>query len=281
MIQAVLEPFYYEYMRNAIVASLLIGALCGVLSCFLMLKGWSLIGDALSHAVVPGVIGAYVLGLPLALGAFVSGALAAGVMRYLEEFTPLKSDAVIGIVFTTFFGAGLFVLSIHPIPISIQTITMGNILSISPSALYEIMGIVTLCLCVIGIMWRSFMLVFFDTVQAHVLGWSVRLYSTLFFAILAVAVVSALQTVGALLVVAMVIIPGATVYLMVDRFDHLLVWSGLMGAGTGSVGAYLSYHLNGATGGVIILLQVVIFTVVFCTSRSRVFRSETSGRVGG
>ena len=276
MISAVLEPFQYEYMRNAILAAIGIGALCGVLSCFLMLKGWSLIGDALSHSVVPGVVGAYMLGLPLALGAFLSGALAAGIMRYLEEETPLKSDVIIGVVFTTFFGAGLFVLSIYPLPISVQTITMGNILAIPPADLYQMTGMVALCLLVIGVMWRSFMLVFFDSVQAHVLGWSVWMYSTAFFGILAVAVVSAMQTVGALLVVAMVIVPGATMYICINRFERLMVGAGAMGALTAGIGAYLSFHLNGATGGVIILLQVGIFSIVFIANLFGWFRSETS-----
>lgn len=267
MILAMLEPFSYEYMRHALLVSTLVGLLCGVLSCFLMLKGWSLIGDALSHAVVPGVVGAYLIGLPLAVGAFVSGALAAAIMRFIEDQTPLKADVIIGIVFTSFFGVALFVLSITPLPITVQTIAMGNVLALSPEDVWQITLTVIGCLLVLIVMWRSFLLVFFDTIQAHALGWSVRFYMIMFYALLSVAVVSALQTVGAFLVVAMVIIPGASMYLVIDRFGPLLLSAGLVGGLSCLCGTYLSFYLNGATGGIIILIQITVFLTALYVSQ--------------
>src|SRR5690606_23542537 len=132
VIALLLEPFSYHYMINAIWVSALVGGVCAFLSAYLMLKGWSLIGDALSHSIVPGVAGAYMLGLPFSLGAFFAGGLAAGAMLFLSQRTRLKEDAVIGLIFTSFFGLGLFMVSLSPTPIDIQTIVLGNILAITP-----------------------------------------------------------------------------------------------------------------------------------------------------
>src|SRR5688500_13383318 len=128
-----LEPFAYEYMVNAMWVSALVGAVCAFLSAYLMLKGWSLIGDALSHSIVPGVAGAYMLGLPFSVGAFLSGGLAAGAMLFLNQRTKLKEDAIIGLIFTSFFGLGLFMISLSPAAVNVQTIVLGNILAITPA----------------------------------------------------------------------------------------------------------------------------------------------------
>ncbi len=257
------EPFAYGYMVNAMWVSALVGALCAFLSAFLMLKGWSLIGDALAHAIVPGVAGAYMLGLPLALGAFASGGLAAITMLFLNARTGLKDDAVIGVVFTAFFGLGLFMVSLSPVPIDVTRIIFGNILAISPSDTQQLAAIALISLAVLAVIWRDVLAVFFDESHARSIGLHPARLKGMFFVLLAASCVAALQTVGAFLVVALLITPGATAYLLSDRFAVILFLSVLIGAGTAFLGAYGSYFLDGATGGLIICLQTMVFLAAF------------------
>lgn len=263
MINSLLEPFTYGYMLNAIWVSALVGGVCGFLSAYLMLKGWSLIGDALSHAIVPGVAGAYMLGLPFSLGAFLSGGLAAGSMLFLNQKTRLKEDAIIGLIFTSFFGLGLFMVSLSPTSINIQTIVLGNILAITTEDTTQLALIGGISLIVLALKWRDFMVVFFDENHARTVGLKPEVLKVIFFTLLAASTVAALQTVGAFLVVAMVVTPGATAYLLTDRFERLILMSLVIGATTSFVGAYLSYFLDGATGGVIVVLQTAIFLSAF------------------
>lgn len=260
---ALLEPFAYGYMVNAMWVSALVGAVCAFLSAFLMLKGWSLIGDALAHAIVPGVAGAYMLGLPFALGAFLSGGLAAGSMLFLNQRTGLREDAIIGLIFTSFFGLGLFMVSLSPASVNIQTITLGNILAITPGDTLQIALIGGISLLVLGAKWRDLMLVFFDETHARAIGINTGLLKVVFFTLLAACTVAALQTVGAFLVIAMVVTPGATAYLLTDRFPRLLMIAITIGALTAFLGAYVSYFLDGATGGVIVCLQTLLFLIAF------------------
>ncbi|MGQ7844235.1 metal ABC transporter permease [Granulosicoccus sp. 3-233] len=263
MIDALLEPFTYDYMINAIWCSALVGVICAFLSSYLMLKGWSLIGDALSHSVVPGVAGAYMLGLPYSLGAFFSGALAAATMLFISQRSDLRNDSVIGLIFTGFFGLGLFMASLSPTSVKIDTIVFGNILAVTPfdSLQLLIIGVITLA-CLL-IFWKDFMVVFFDEIHAHSIGLRTGLLKVLFFTLLSASTVAALQTVGAFLVIAMVVTPGATAYLLTDRFSRLITISILVGLFTSSIGAYISYFLDGATGAVIVLLQTAIFLLAF------------------
>ena len=263
MTALLLEPFSYGYMTNAMWVSALVGGVCAFLSCFLMLKGWSLIGDALSHSVVPGVAGAYMLGLPFALGAFLSGGLAAAAMLLLTERSGLKPDVIIGLIFTSFFGLGLFMVSVSPVPVDIMTITMGNILAITPEDTLQLPVIGFVSLAVLLVIWKDFVVVFFDETHARTVGLHPRLLKGVFFMLLSASVVAAMQTVGAFLVIAMVVTPGATAYLLCDRFDRLIVTSVSIGTLTSFVGAYASYFLDGATGGVIVCLQTLIFLIVF------------------
>jgi manganese/iron transport system permease protein len=257
------EPFAYAYMTNAMWVSALVGGVCGFLSAYLMLKGWSLIGDALSHSVVPGVAGAYILGLPFALGAFLSGGLAAAAMLFLTNRTGLKTDTIIGLIFTSFFGLGLFLISIYPTSVSIQTITMGNILAISPGDTLQLVLIGGISAAVLLILWKDLMVTFFDEAHARTIGLRPDLLKVIFFTLLSASTVAAMQTVGAFLVVAMVVTPGATAYLLTDRFPRLLALAASIGAVTGFTGAYLSYFLDGASGGVIVLLQTALFALAF------------------
>ncbi|MBA4492357.1 metal ABC transporter permease [Paracoccus sp. S1E-3] len=258
-----LDPFAYGYMTSAMLVSALVGAVCAFLSCFLMLKGWSLIGDALSHSVVPGVAGAYLLGLPLAVGAFISGGLAAASMLFLSERSGLKVDVVIGLIFTAFFGLGLFLVSINPIAVNLQTITMGNILAITPEETTQLAIISAVSLVVLVAKWKDLMVVFFDESHARSIGLRAGLLKGVFFTLLSACVVAAMQTVGAFLVIALVVTPGATAYLLCDRFPRLIVTAVAIGAGTCFVGAYASFFLNGATGGIIVVLQTLIFLAAF------------------
>ena len=258
-----LEPFAYSYMFNAMWVSALVGALCAFLSAYLMLKGWSLIGDALSHSVVPGVAGAYMLGLPFALGAFIAGGLAAGAMLLLSERSGLKIDVIIGLIFTAFFGLGLFMVSLNPMAVSVQTITMGNILAITPGDTLQLVLIGTVSLAVLLLKWKDLLAVFFDETHARSIGLRPGRLRLMFFTLLSLAVVAAMQTVGAFLVIALVVTPGATAYLLCDRFPRLLMVSVAIGSVTSFAGAYLSYFLDGATGGIIVCLQTVVFLAAF------------------
>ena len=263
MIEELLVPFSYDYMVKAMWVSALVGAVCAFLSAYLMLKGWSLIGDALGHAVVPGVATAYLLGLPYSAGAFVAGGLAAASMVLVRARTRLREDAVIGIIFTSFFALGLLIVSLNPTAVDVQAIVMGNILGISDGDVIQVVIISLVSLAILILKWKDLMLVFFDENHARTVGLNPRALQVLFFALLAACTVAALQTVGAILVIAMVVTPGATAYLLTDRFRNLLVIAIILGSATAAVGAYVSFFLDGATGGVIVSLQTALFLLAF------------------
>ena len=260
---ALLEPFSYGYMVNAMWVSALVGGVCAFLSCYLMLKGWSLIGDALSHAIVPGVAGAYMLGLPFSLGAFFSGGLAAAAMLFLNQRTRLREDAIIGLVFSSFFGLGLFMVSLRPAAVNIQTIVLGNILAITPADTLQLVIIAVVSLVVLLARWKDLMVTFFDESHARSIGLDPTVLKIVFFTLLSASTVAALQTVGAFLVISMVVTPGATAYLLTDRFPRLIVIAVAIGALTSFIGAYASYFLDGATGGIIVVLQTAVFLAAF------------------
>lgn len=260
---SLLEPFGYDYMLRAMWVSALVGGVCAFLSCYLMLKGWSLIGDALSHAIVPGVAGAYMLGLPFAIGAFFSGGLAAAAMLFLNQRTKLREDAIIGLTFSSFFALGLFMVSLRPMAVSVQTIVLGNVLAITPGDTIQLAIIGFVSLAVLLVKWKDLMVTFFDESHARSIGLNPPLLKVMFFTLLSASTVAALQTVGAFLVICMVVTPGATAYLLTDRFPRLLVIAVAIGAATSFAGAYISYFVDGATGGIIVVLQTAIFLVAF------------------
>ncbi|ENI0245316.1 iron/manganese ABC transporter permease subunit SitC [Salmonella enterica] len=257
------EPFGYQYMLNAMWVSAMVGGLCAFLSCYLMLKGWSLIGDALSHSVVPGVAGAWMLGLPFSLGAFLSGGLAAGSMLFLNQRSRLKEDAIIGLIFSSFFGVGLFMVSLNPMSVNIQTIILGNVLAIAPADIVQLAIIGVVSLTILLLKWKDLMVVFFDETHARSIGLNPGLLKLLFFTLLSVSTVAALQTVGAFLVICLVVTPGATAWLLTDRFPRLLVMAVMIGSLTSFLGAWLSYWLDGATGGIIVVMQTLLFITAF------------------
>ena len=263
MIETLLLPFHYHYMVNAMWVSALVGGVCAFLSAYLMLKGWSLIGDALSHSIVPGVAGAYMLGLPFSIGAFFSGGLAAAAMLFLTQRTKLKEDAVIGLIFTAFFGLGLFMISLSPTSVNIQTIVMGNILAVTPEDTIQLVIIAVVSLVVMFFIWKDLMVTFFDESHARTIGLNPPLLRVVFFTLLAACTVAAMQTVGAFLVIAMVVTPGATAYLLTDRFPRLILIAIAVGTFSALFGAYISFFLDGATGGVIVVLQTAVFLTAF------------------
>ena len=258
-----LEPFGYHYMLNAMWVSALVGGVCAFLSCYLMLKGWSLIGDALSHSIVPGVAGAYLLGLPFALGAFLSGGLAAGSMLFLQQRSRLKEDAIIGLIFSSFFGIGLFMVSLNPTSVNIQTIILGNILAIAPEDIIQLAAIGFISMAILLLKWKDLMVTFFDEHHARSIGLNTRGLKLLFFTLLAACTVAALQTVGAFLVICLVVTPGATAWLLTDHFPRLLAIAVSIGSLTSFFGAWLSYYLDGATGGIIVVAQTLLFLITF------------------
>ncbi len=256
-------PFSYDYMWKAMWVSALVGAVCAFLSCYLMLKGWSLMGDALGHSIVPGVAGAYIIGAPFAAGAFFAGILAALGMAFVKAHSRLREDATIGLVFTTLFALGVLMASLHPTSVSIQTIVLGNILAIPDSDATQVVVIAAVSLAVLAFIWKDLMVTFFDETYARSIGLRTRTLKLVFFTLLSACTVAALQTVGACLVIALVVTPGATAYLLTDRFDRLIAIAVGIGTVTCFVGAYLSYFIDGATGGVIVTLQTLLFLAAF------------------
>ncbi|MCF8476072.1 MAG: metal ABC transporter permease [Pseudolabrys sp.] len=256
-------PFDYSYMLKAMWVSALVGGVCAFLSAYLMLKGWSLMGDALGHAIVPGVAVAYIIGAPFAVGAFFAGILASVGMNFVKQKSRLREDAIIGLVFTTMFALGLLLASIWPTSVSIQTIVLGNILAISDEDVVQVAIIAAVSLAVMVFIWKDLMVTFFDENHARSIGINTAVLKMIFFTLLSACTVAALQTVGACLVIAMVVTPGATAYLLTDRFGKLIVISVALGAVTSFVGAYISFFLDGATGGVIVCLQTLLFLAAF------------------
>lgn len=257
-----LVPFDSEFMVRAIWVSGLVGAVCGFLSSFITLKGWSLMGDALSHAVVPGVALSYLMGWPLAAGAFAAGLLASGAMALVKAKSRIREDAGIGIVFTLFFALGLVMISLSPAGVDRRTILFGNVLSIPDPQVRQLVVVSGATLLAVALKWRDLMLFCFDPAQAHSLGLRTGLLHLMLLSLLSATAVAAMQTVGAILVVAMLITPGATVYLLTNRFQVMIWLSAGLGGVTSVVGAYGSYLMEAPPGAFIVTLQAVVFLFV-------------------
>ena len=262
MTELLLAPFAHDFMREALLIGSLVATACALLSCYIVLKGWSLLGDALSHAVVPGVALAWILGLPFALGAFASGLLAAWFMGFIRRNSRIREDAAIGVVFTAFFGAGLVLLTLFPSNIRLQTIIFGNVLGIAPEDTLQLLVVTGGVLAVLLLRGRDLMLWCFDAGHARAIGLNTSVLQILLLGSVAAVAVAAMVAVGAVLVIAMLVAPGATAYRRTDRFGRMLQLATGIGAGTAFLGAYASYFLDGSTGGVIVSLQALLFTLV-------------------
>jgi len=259
MVDWLTAPLQYEFMVKALLVSGFVGVVCGVLSCYMILKGWALLGDAVAHAVTPGVVLAYVLRLPLALGALVFGVGAVWLMGWIQKQTRIKEDTVIGLVFTGLFALGLVLISKTPSNVDFLHILFGNVLGIPTSEMVQTLVVGTVTLAVLLLFKNDLLLFCFDPTHARAIGINVTGLHYLLLTLLSLTIVVALQTVGVVLVVAMLISPGATAYLLTDRFDGMLIWSVLSALAASGLGTYLSYYLDAATGGCIVLVQTLLF----------------------
>jgi manganese transport system permease protein len=258
-----LEPLAYDFMVRALITSVLAAVVCALLSCWLVLIGWSLMGDAVSHAVLPGVVLAYVVGAPFALGAIVFGILAVVLIGAVRSPGRIREDAAIGIVFTVLFALGLVLISVTPSQTDLAHIVFGNILGVSTADLVQVAILAVVAIAVLLVKRRDLTLYAFDPTHAHAIGLSPRLLGAVLLGVLAVTAVVALQVVGVVLVVALLIIPGATAFLLTERFGRMLLIAPLTAAASAVVGIYLSYWLDVASGGMIVLVQGVLFTLAF------------------
>jgi manganese transport system permease protein len=263
ILDLILEPLGYEFMVRALVTTVIAAVVCALLSCWLVLVGWSLMGDAVSHAVLPGVVLAYIVGAPFALGALVFGFLAVALIGLIRDTSRVKEDAAIGIVFTTLFALGLVLISVTPSQTDLNHIVFGNILGVSTSDLAQIGILAAVAFTVLIVKRRDLTLFAFDRTHAFAIGLSPRLLGAILLGLLALTAVVALQVVGVILVVAMLIIPGATAYLLTDRFSRMLVIAPVLSVFAAVTGIYLSYWLDASPGGLVVVLEGAVFAVVY------------------
>jgi manganese/iron transport system permease protein len=256
-------PLAYPFMQRALAVSLLVAAVCAVLSCYLVLKGWSLMGDVISHAVLPGIVIAYVLGLPLAVGAFAAGLSCALFTGYLKENSRVKEDTVMGVVFSGMFGFGLVLFTKIESDQHLNHILFGNVLGVSLRDLAETALVAGGTLLIVLLKRRDLLLYCFDPNHARAIGLPVRVLHYGLLVLLSLTIVSALKAVGIILVIAMLIAPGATAYLLTDRFDRMLWIAVTVAMASSAFGTILSFHLDAATGACIVLVQAAMFIAVF------------------
>ncbi|NLS10299.1 metal ABC transporter permease [Nesterenkonia sp. MY13] len=253
MIDFLLTPLEYPFMQNALAVAVISAAVCGMLSSWLVLMGWSLMGEAVAHSILPGVVLAFVLGVPLGAGAFVFGMLAVALIGLLGQTTALKRDTTIGVVFTSLFALGLVLMSTVTTQTHLQHILFGNVLGTSRADLYQVAGLAAVTVAVLLIKRRDFTLVAFDRIYARAIGLPVGVLTTVLLVLLALTTITALQTLGVILVVAMLVIPGATGFLVARSFPVMLGISVAVGILAAVIGVYASYWLNISTGGAIVL----------------------------
>ena len=257
------EPLSHEFMRRALLISALVGGVCGLLSCYMTLKGWALMGDAVSHAVMPGVVVAYALGLPFSIGAFVFGVGSVALIGFIKQKSRVKEDTVIGLVFTGFFALGLVLVSKIKSNIDLMHILFGSPLGISKDDLFQTLIISFIIVIVLMVFRRDLMLYCFDPTHARSIGINTGVLHYLLLSALSLTAVVGLQTVGIILVVAMLITPGATAYLLTDRFDRMTFLAIASSVFSSLLGVYLSYWSDIETGGAIVLVQTFLFLSAF------------------
>lgn len=261
------EPFEFEFMQTALFTAVLVASVCAVLSCYLILKGWSLMGDAISHAVLPGVVVSNLLGFPLAVGAFVSGLFCAVSVGYLKENSRLKEDTIMGIMFAGLFALGIVLFTALPTEQHLTHLLFGNLLGVTQAELIQTMIICAITFSIIIFKRKDFLLYCFDSSHAKVIGLPVKWLHYGLLALLALTIISAMQVVGVILVVAMLIAPGITAYQLSNRFDYMLVIAMTIAISSSVFGTILSYHIDAATGPTIILIQSSLFVLALCFSR--------------
>jgi len=263
----VAAPLSYPFMQRALVVSLLVAAICAVLSCYLVLKGWSLMGDAISHAVLPGIVLAYILSIPLAIGAFVAGLGCAVMTGYLKENSRIKEDTVMGIVFSGMFGFGLVLFTKVETEQHLNHILFGNVLGVTMRDVIETAIVAGGTLAIVLVKRRDLLLYCFDPNHARSIGLPVQVLHYGLLVLLALTIVASLKAVGIILVIAMLIGPGATAYLLTDSFERMLVIAAAVALASALIGTIVSFHIDGATGACIVLIQAIFFVVVFLFAR--------------
>jgi manganese transport system permease protein len=277
------DPLQFEFMRRALLVAVVVGVVGAVLSCWLTLLGWSLMGDAVSHAVLPGVVLSYVLGAPFAVGAFLFGCGAVALIGGLNRTSRVKEDAAMGIVFTGLFALGLTLVSVIPSQVDLFHILFGNVLGVSDADIVQVVLLGVLTLVVVLVSRRNLVLYAFDPTHAHAVGISPRRLEALLLGLLALTVIVALQAVGIVLVVAMLITPGATAYLLTDRFDRMIALAAATGVLSTVLGTYASFHLDASTGGSIVCVLTLLFLAayLFAPRQGLLARSRAGRRRSG
>ncbi len=266
LVDLFVDPFQYAFIRRALLVTVVASVVCAVLSCWLVLIGWSLMGDAVSHAVLPGVALSYLLGAPFAIGALLFALVAVGAIGIVRNTTAVKEDAAIGVVFTTLFAFGVVLISKFPSQIDLNHILFGNLLGVSEGDMWQVIVLGGLALVIMIVKRRDFTLFAFDRTQARAVGISPTVLSGLMLTLLALTTVVALQAVGVILVVAMLITPGATAYLLTQRFGRMLVLAPAIGIGCAVAGIYVSFYLDVSSGGTVVLAQGMVFTLAYLFS---------------
>jgi manganese/iron transport system permease protein len=262
-------PLSYPFMQRALIVSVLVGAVCAVLSCYLVLKGWSLMGDAVSHAVLPGIVVAYVIGLPLAIGAFVAGLSCALLTGYLKESSRVKEDTVMGVVFSGMFGFGLVIFTKVETDQHLLHILFGNMLGVTVQDLIETAIIAGLTLAIVLVKRRDLLLYCFDPNHARSIGLPVQVLHYGLLVLLSLTIVASLKAVGIILVIAMLIAPGATAYLLTDSFERMIAIAFGVATISAALGTIISFHIDGATGACIVLIQAAFFLLAFLFAPKR------------
>jgi manganese transport system permease protein len=263
ILQYILEPLQYPFMYKAVIVSAVVGATCAILSCFLILKGWSLLGDAISHAVLPGVVLAYIIGIPFSLGAFVSALLSVVMIGFIKTNSKIKEDAIMGIVFTTLFALGLILISSIASTVDLMHVLFGEVLGITDFAAVMTVVVLSLVSLVVLLFRKTFLVFCFDPTHAQSVGMPIKFIHYAFLVLLAITITGSLQTVGIILVIAMLITPGSTAFLLTKRFSVMIVIAVLVSVFSSVAGAYASYYIDISTGGAIVFLQGCIFLAVF------------------
>lgn len=270
-------PLQYEFMVKAILVSAFVGLVCSFLSCYMTLKGWALMGDAVSHSVTPGVVIANLLNLPFALGAFVFGVSSVLAIGFIKSKTRIKEDTVIGLVFTGFFALGLVLISKNPTNVDLMHILFGNVLGISNQDIIQTLIVGMITLVTLLVLQKDLLLFCFDPTHARSIGLNITALYYILLSLLSLTIVAALQTVGIILVVAMLVTPGAIAYLLSDRFNQMILIATASGVFSSVMGTYISYHIDGATGGCIVVLQTLLFLVamIFAPKHGLLVRFKT------